>query len=63
MNYGALTATELVDRAKADPRFNVDPLFTALTARIEWVARPFGEIPPAHYNQTEVPGVRPKSNT
>lgn len=58
MNYANLHAGELVDRAKADPRFNVDPLFTALTARLEWVARPSSETPAAHYNQSEVHGVR-----
>lgn len=61
MNYAALTAEELVERAKANPKFNMDALFTALVARLEYVMRPT-ETPAAHYNQTEVASVRPEPN-
>ncbi len=63
MNYAYATAGELVDQGKRDPRFNVDPFFTALVARLEYIARPGpGDcLPATHYNQTEPGRVRQES--
>lgn len=39
MHYGTLSNSELVRCASADPRFEVDPLFTELVARVDPEAR------------------------
>lgn len=47
INYAALSSKDLASYAERDPRFNTDPLFTALAER---VSRAGGEIPRPHLN-------------
>lgn len=55
MNLAYLDTQALIDRAKVDPRFNVDPLFTAMIDRLERAIDPHAgnSTRLINYNTTE----------